>query len=380
MNIKDLYNWLELHESTIKEAGMRHDQNGTFPFDNLNLLREAGYTGLTVPESLGGFGADLNEMLHLQQRLAKADGATALSIGWHVGLIYHTGSYDLWKGDHFEKLCAQALKGSLFNTAATEKATGSPTRGGKPETTAVKSGGAWVLNGRKTFTTMAPALDFAAVTATVEETEEVSQFFVPMNTEGIEIEETWDSIAMKGTGSHDLLLTDVKVPLDHKIELTIAEKEIVHGWLLHIPACYLGIAEAAFEYALDFSLSYSPNSLNGTISDTAHVREKLGRMELLYRQSEAVLYDTARKFEEASFEEKRLWKGQLAAAKHTVTNNAVDIVDLAMRITGARSLSRENPLQRYYRDVRAGLHNPPMDDAVISLLAEEAIVHRRQGK
>ena len=49
------------------------------------------------------------------------------------------------------------------------------------------------------------------------------------------------------------------------------------------------------------------------------------------------------------------------------------VVDLAMRVTGARSLSQKNPLQRYYRDVRAGLHNPPMDDMTIGLLAKKAI-------
>ncbi|MFP9202776.1 acyl-CoA dehydrogenase family protein, partial [Enterococcus faecalis] len=63
---------------------------------------------------------------------------------------------------------------------------------------------------------------------------------------------------------------------------------------------------------------------------------------------------------------------ELGAAKHIVTNAALSVVDKAMRIVGAKSLERTNPLQRYYRDVRAGLHNPPMDDAVIHKLAAEA--------
>ncbi|WP_314733404.1 acyl-CoA dehydrogenase family protein [Anaerobacillus sp. CMMVII] len=69
-------------------------------------------------------------------------------------------------------------------------------------------------------------------------------------------------------------------------------------------------------------------------------------------------------------------RAELGAVKHSVVNHAIKIVDLAMRVTGARSLSEKNPLQRYYRDVRAGLHNPPMDDATILLLADDAIQSR----
>ena len=64
---------------------------------------------------------------------------------------------------------------------------------------------------------------------------------------------------------------------------------------------------------------------------------------------------------------------ELGAVKYTITNSAIDIVDKAMRIVGAKSLQRQNPLQRYYRDVRAGLHNPPMDDVTILKLAQTAI-------
>lgn len=63
----------------------------------------------------------------------------------------------------------------------------------------------------------------------------------------------------------------------------------------------------------------------------------------------------------------------LGAVKLTVTNAAIEAVDLAMRIVGARSLSLKSPLQRYYRDVRAGIHNPPMDDMTVQILSSYAI-------
>jgi alkylation response protein AidB-like acyl-CoA dehydrogenase len=66
-------------------------------------------------------------------------------------------------------------------------------------------------------------------------------------------------------------------------------------------------------------------------------------------------------------------KPELGAVKLSVVNQAIKVIDLAMRITGARSLSQKNPLQRYYRDVRAGLHNPPMDDMTIMQLADQSV-------
>src|SRR5699024_1022260 len=100
---------------------------------------------------------------------------------------------------------------ALINNASTERGTGSPTRGGRPETTAEKRGDRWVLNGRKSFTTLAPVLDYFVVSASIAGTEKVGSFLVRRHLDGVSIDETWDSIAMKATGSHDLCLNDVAV-------------------------------------------------------------------------------------------------------------------------------------------------------------------------
>ncbi|MBN4900050.1 acyl-CoA dehydrogenase, partial [Staphylococcus sp. EG-SA-21] len=71
---------------------------------------------------------------------------------------------------------------------------------------------------------------------------------------------------------------------------------------------------------------------------------------------------------------------ELGAAKHVVVNHSIKIIDIAMRIVGAKSLQMERPLQRYYRDIRAGLHNPPMDDVTITKLAKKAREERSKLK
>ncbi|MCM3241791.1 acyl-CoA dehydrogenase family protein [Cytobacillus oceanisediminis] len=362
----------KLSETFLSRAG-KNDEEGLFPFENIKELKESGYTSLTVPRRYGGKEISLSEFLRLQEKIAEGDGSTALSIGWHMGIIKSLGEKNNWDESVFRALCEEVKKGALMNNCASEPQTGSPTRGGKPITSARKEEDFWIINGRKSFTTMAPVLDYFNVSATIEESGEIGNFLIPRSSEGLEIEETWDSIAMRGTGSHDLLLKNVRVKQDALVELFQPGKKGAAGWLLHIPACYLGIAQAAQDYAITFAKNYSPNSISGAIIDLPNVQQKIGEMELELMRARHFLYSVAKKWDEANDEARSRMQPELGAVKLAVTNTAIAVVDLAMRVAGARSLSAKNPLQRYYRDVRAGLHNPPMDDMTILALAKKAI-------
>lgn len=349
-----------------------HDLEATFPIENINDLKKIGYTTLTLPEEFGGKGASLYEFILLHERLAQGCGPTALSIGWHVGIILDLATNRPWPKVKYAAVMEKVKENALLNRAATEAQTGSPTRGGKPQTMAVKDGEHWRVNGRKTFTTMAPALDFFLVSAAIEGSEEIGEFIVPRDTPGVRIEETWDSIAMRATESHDLILKNVKVEEDHLLEMVSSRpRHRANGWLLHIPACYLGIAQAASNYAIEFASSYQPNSLTHPIIELPNIQRQIGEMELKLKHSRHFLLSVAEKWDE--LEDKTVTIPDLAAVKHVVTNSAIEVVDQAMRVVGARSLSEKSPLQRYYRDIRAGLHNPPMDDATIQILAQSAI-------
>lgn len=350
-----------------------YDEQGAFPFENFKQLKEIGYPSFTIPKKYGGAGIGLHEWLELQELIAQHDGSTALAIGWHMGITKQLGETGVWQEDVYQALVDDVIEnGALINNAATEPATGSPTRGGRPETVAKRSENGWVINGRKSFTTLAPILDYFVVSASIEGTEDVGNFLVRRKLEGVSIDETWDSIAMKATGSHDLLLNNVQLKAEDYVQKMSKERK-PHGWLLHIPAVYLGIAKAAQRYAVKFATSYSPNSTKGTIADFPSVREKIGKIDLLILESSSLLYSVASLWDEASEEERSLMGPNISATKLSVVNKALEIVDLAMRIVGARSLSAKNPLQRYYRDVRAGLHNPPMDDMTIMALAYKSI-------
>jgi alkylation response protein AidB-like acyl-CoA dehydrogenase len=357
----------------FRERAHQYDKEAAFPFENFSELKDAHFLSLTIPEKYGGQEISLYEFLLVQEALAQGDAATALSLGWHLGIIMNIAQERKWKESIFSRLCTEIIQHQyLINSAHSEKATGSPARGGKPETTAEKRNGHWVINGRKTYTSMAPALDYFIVSATIKETGEVADFLIPRVAQGVKIEETWDTLGMKGTRSDDLLLKEVQVPEEALVELKSEKKKgTPQGWLLHIPACYVGIAIAARNEAIRFAETYQPNSLSHPIKELPEVRRKIAEIDIKLMTARHFMYSVAEKWDQ--YPEKRPHMGpELAAVKYVATNAAVKVVDQAMRIVGGHSLFMSNPLQRFYRDVRAGLHNPPADDITLSLIAQRA--------
>jgi alkylation response protein AidB-like acyl-CoA dehydrogenase len=362
----------ELAEGFAKRAD-KHDRDGSFPFENIEELKEAGYVSLTIPKEFGGEGLGLYDFLLLQERIAQGDAATALCLGWHLGTFLELAEERTWEEDALRSFCEKVVREkALVNRAATERATGSPTRGGMPQTIARMEEERWILNGTKTFTSMAPALDYALVSAQIGETGRKGTYLIDMKQSGVKVEETWDTVAMRATRSDDLVMQNVIVERDALVEEERGKAEVPKAWLLHIPACYLGVAIAARNEAVQFARNYKPNSLSVPIGEVPEVQRKIGEMELELFKARELLYSVAARW--VNDPEARMMMGPaLMAVKHVATNSAVKVVDLAMRIVGARSLAMSSPLQRHYRDVRAGLHNPPMDDMVISVMAQRAL-------
>ncbi|SOC34690.1 acyl-CoA dehydrogenase family protein [Ureibacillus acetophenoni] len=379
--------WLEklaTLEQTFKLNAQQIDEESYFPREHIQALREIGYTKVTLPKELGGEGFNIHDTIVLQETLGSYDGSTALSIAWTLLTVGDLFENKNWEPSKLESLAKAVEQGAIINRSVSEAATGSPIRGGRPGTQAVREGNKWVINGRKSYTSGSPELDYFLTSAWIEEKETIGFFLIHKDTEGLSIDETWDVIAMRGTGSHDLVLENVVVDESDLVELpTYSTGFKLNGWLLLIPATYLGIAQAARDYALRFANTHSPNSIKGTIASLPNVQSLLGEIELELATARYTLYGAAQNYVELkqkeseghklSEDEGTMLVNAVNTAKHVVTNAAITVVDKAMRVVGAKSLQRTNPLQRYYRDVRAGLHNPPMDDITIKKLAEFAL-------
>ncbi len=373
-NFQERYQYLDKVVHTFTKV-LENDKNLSFPFENFQKLIDINYQSLSLKKADGGLDINLTEFLKYQEKIATVDASTALGIGWHMGVLGRIHDNPNWNKEVYREVIeAIKSKGALINNVASERATGSPTRGGKPETTAQRTKDGWLINGRKTYTSLAPILSYAIVTATIIESDEVAQFVVNTKLDGVSVDETWNSIAMRSTGSHDLVFENVKVRDIDYVKMTKEETSKPLAWLLHVPACYLGISRAAKDEAVNFSVNFKPAGLDHSLAELPTIEQKLGKIELLYMQSNEFLYSISRKWDESNEDERIALKPKLEAAKVIIINNGIDIVDQAMRIVGARSLAETHPLQKCYRDIRAGLHNPPMEDIVYSNLAKEMVI------
>lgn len=353
-----------------------HDRNSTFPHDSFAALKDAGYLAITVPEVAGGRGGTALEVMLAQEHLARGNGSVALGTTMHLGIVGGLANSRLWPPALLDQVFKDVVEhGALINSAASEPDLGSPSRGGMFHTTARREKHGWRINGRKTWTTMSPRLAYAIVLLTIEDSGESSrgQFLVPMDTEGVIREENWDNLSMRSSGSDDVVFDNVLVPDEYRLPQPQGNPGSQSSdWSLLGSAVYLGIAQAARDFAVEFAKDRVPSGLGKPIAELQTVQHRIAQIEILLATARSLLYTTAETWADQPDKRSTIaW--QMAAAKYTATNNAIAVTDLALRVVGSVGLQRSFPLERYFRDVRAGLGNPPMDDVALTQIGKNAL-------
>lgn len=343
----------------IEKTAAEADKKGVLNNQLIDWLIQHEYHMLTLPVEHGGSGCNIKELIIIQSLLAFYDESTALSIGWHLGVVGEVFELKLWPEEMMLQFVHDIRNGAITNRIVSESEMGSPTRGGRPSTQAVRAGDKYVINGTKTFASMSHRLTHMLVGAYDTEASAMGFYYVPADSAGIEIVDTWDTLGMRATASHDVIFNDVKINERNRVEIN--KEKHANPWLMHIPAVYLGLAQRALDEAVKFSKTYQPNSLQMTISELPHIQDKLAKMEMLMMQSRHFIYHACDMHLEGKTEHLGL---TFQLSKHIIVNNGLEIIDLAMRVLGAKSLERTRILERILRSMRAGLHNPPMDDAV----------------
>jgi alkylation response protein AidB-like acyl-CoA dehydrogenase len=371
--------WLEVADdlaARFAERSPQHDRDGSFPFENFDDLRAARLHLLTVPEEYGGWGASLLEAVQVIERLARGDGATALVFAMHVQVMGSLSEHRPWHERRFESFARDVVEhGALINSCATEPELGSPSRGGLPKTHARRDGDGWHVTGHKTFASGAPVLTHVLVPAVLQGEPEgtVGAFLVRTDLPGLRIEPTWDVMGMRATASHDLLLNDVPVAshdLVQRREPGVGDPGRVIGgaWFgMIVAATYLGIAEAARDAAIEFARSRRPTALDGRAIATLEPIQRLtGACESKILTARALLYATAAAWNEQP--DRARLMSHIGLCKTVATTHAVEATDLVLRVVGGQSMSRRLPLERLFRDVRAGLFHPPTEDVAFANL------------
>ncbi len=372
---------IPLAERFAERAGS-HDRDGTFPHENFADLRDAGLLALTVPEEYGGFGAHELEYAMVLECIAWGDASTALVLGMHLSNVGQLVEGKLWP-ERLLALCREIVaQGALINAAQAEPDLGSPAHGGLPKTLAQRDDDSgWRISGRKIYTTGAPGLRYFLLLATVEEPDQpprLGTFLVPHDAPGVRIDETWDGLSLRASGSHDLVLEDARVPSDALLDVRPVGTSDPRGALglpwggITLSAVYTGVAAAARDVAAHFAATRVPTALGKPVGELPTTRLKLGEIESLLLVSHRLLYGLAADWVQLP-EMRPALRAQTPLVKSTATNNAVRVTDLALRIVGGAGLQRTMRLEQLFRDVRAGLINAPLDDIVLQNAGKAAV-------
>ncbi|MGB0388959.1 MAG: acyl-CoA dehydrogenase family protein [Ardenticatenaceae bacterium] len=363
-----------------------YDQENKFAEKSIRVLQEHGYAALTVPKAYGGLGAGLYDFVRAQERLAMGDGAVALSIGMSLIKILQQANQPTWSRPIYQKIMrAAAERGALVNSVASEPRLGSPSRGGKPETIAVPDGnGGWRITGHKTFGSLAPVLDFIIVNATIQDGSDMVGLFMLERGEGIHVKETWNSMSMRATGSHDMIFDKAYAAPSSlfrciggpgepgqtsKTPNKPARLKPIPYFSLPVASVYLGCAAQAHQAAVRYAAKRVPPALGRPLTTVESIRAKLADSERELRAARMMLHDTARRVDASGPHMDEQLQLDIYVAKHTATNNAISVADRAMRIVGGGALAQGSVLERAYRNVRAGLLHPPADDITSRALA-----------
>ncbi len=353
------------------------DRSGTFPFENFADMRDAGFLGITSPERFGGRGASPLEYALAMERIGAACGSTALAVNMHLSLIGKLGETGVWPDELYARVATDIVEnGALINSVNSEPDMGSPSRGALPTTTARKTADGWVIDGRKRWASLAPALTYMLVLATIVDDGEPRRgnFLIPASSDGIQIDPVWDNVAMRGTASDDVIFTNVLAAPDALVKVDgSGVPGDGNGWsTFGGGAVFIGIAQAALDEAIRFAQTRTPNGMDQPIAHLQTIQHRIANMQLELMPARQLLHSTAEWWMNNP-DQRAAGVWRLAASKTVINRAALSVTDEALRVSGSAGLAMSSPLQRYFRDVRASIGQPPIEDIALTMIGKAAL-------
>ena len=375
------------HDSVLSEAMLqrfaerraRYDRGNNFFDEDFEELKAAGYLTLPIPTELGGRGLTLVEMCREQTRLAYHAPATALGINMHVywmGLIA-----DLWRqGDRsLEWALKEGAAGEVFNAGHAERGNDLPLL--LSTSKAERVDGGFRISGHKMFASLSPVFTRYGMHAMWMDPEggpKIVHAFMPRETAGYRIVETWDTMGMRATRSDDVMLEGVFIP-DRYVARIVPAGGVdafvlgVFAWgLLGFGSVYYGIAQRALELALasvrgktsmglSRSMAYHPE-IQHMIAEAAMALDPVG--PLLERVAE----DWSNGVNHGA-----TWPARIVSAKYHAVEACWRIVDRAMEVSGGAGMFRGNELEQLFRDARCGRFHPANTFLTHEIVAKTAL-------
>jgi len=360
----------QLGETQFADRAAEYDREAKFPTENYEDLRTAGFLGLTVPKEYGGIGADFETYCRVSAELARWCGATALTFNMHAQTMLWTGSvFDglpvddavrQQQNERREKLYRGVIEdGAIFAQPFSEPNSAAAAGKAPFGTTARRVEGGWLVNGIKHFASLSGAANYYSMVCTIEtdegdaRTNNAVYLCVPETADGFEIIGDWDPLGMRATVSRGLKMVDVFVPDDLELLPPGTYYQLALKWphmFFTLSPTYMGLSQAAFDFTVAYLRGEVPG-VHGQMRTIPAKQHAVAQMRLKLEQSRALFEATISEATYAPTKQQRL---RAYAAQYTIMEHVQEICALAMRTCGGRTLLKNFPLERIYRESRCG--------------------------
>ena len=360
-----------------RERAPIYDAENRFFQEDFEELRDAGYLRMALPTEFGGLGLNIAEVARETRRLAQYAPATALALNMHN---YGLGN----AADHFRRgdtsvewILREAAAGEIF--AAGHAESGNDIVGLLSTTKAERVDGGWRFTGRKSFGSLTPVwtrLGIHGMDTSDPTAPKIVHAFVPRDTPGVTIKNTWDVLGMRATRSDDTLLDGVFVP-DHYVARVVPAgaagvESFVLGFftwaLVNFANVYYGLALRVRELVVEHVTSKTSLAITRTMAYHPEVQHGVAEISIELESILPHIEAIAQAWADGNVTPD--WFLKLVAMKYHAVEGAFRIADRALDLSGGFGMFKKSELERLFRDSRAGRFHP----------ANSALTHEIVGK
>ena len=363
-----------LTRERIAPRSAGYDAAGANPVESWRDLWREGLLAGAIPRSHGGLGLDMATYVAVIRTIARGCASTAMTVHMHstvMRFIDAVGTAEQ-KRRYFDEVVRH---GKLFGSWGSEPAV-SLSRTLLMETVIRRDASGYVIDGVKHFCTMALGASYYMIWCALEGGTDMAKALqlalVPADSPGITTDGKWDTLGMRATFSPSVTFTGVRAPEDGLLgdpgaAVTVG---VIESFALGYAAVYLGIAESALAFALDYANKRVVKPENVAVATDPTVQRHVGELAVQLDAAALVLADSAARWDGADLGE----LGPLAnRAKYLATEVGLHVTSKVIQVVGGRGAYKDFPAERAFRDLRTCTLMPPTVDRMLEAIGKSAL-------
>jgi alkylation response protein AidB-like acyl-CoA dehydrogenase len=363
-----------LTRERIAPRASEYDAAAANPLESWRDLWREGLLAGAIPRSHGGLGLDMATYIAVIRAIARGCASTAMTVHMHSTVMRFIGAVGspAQKRRYYDEVVRH---GKLFGSWGSEPAV-SLSRTLLMETVIRRDGAGYVIDGVKHFCTMALGASHYMIWCALDGGSDMAKSLqlalVPADSPGIATDGKWDTLGMRATFSPSVTFSGVRVPEDGLLGEPGAAVRVgvIESFALGYAAVYLGIAESALAFALDYAKKRIVKPENIAVAADPTVQRHVGELAVHLDAAGLVVADSAARWDDADLAA----LGPLAnRAKYLATEVGLHVTSKVIQVVGGRGAYKDFPAERAFRDLRTCTLMPPTVDRMLEAIGKSAL-------